>query len=153
MLTNAIDSSLVCNELGEGPGELCQVSAHQGLGIGDGCRGQCIPQPLLKVAQLGKGPSQFAQILRAAPHQSLQRLFLLWAMWQQWTKQGACALKSQLKYMDRQQCYDHTNIEMNIPNSEKVIFMMMTTMISMLIRKHISPHDIFKCMKGQFTGT
>ena len=63
MLTYAIVCSLVCNGLAEGPGELCQLHTAQLTSGGNGGGSKGIPQLLLKVAQLGKGPSEVAQYL------------------------------------------------------------------------------------------
>ena len=76
--TYAIVCSLIDNDLAEGPGQLCQLRAAQLFGIGYGSRRQSIPQRLLKVAQLGKGPSQVTQHLHTTAHKVL-KLFQLGA--------------------------------------------------------------------------
>ena len=70
--TYAIVCSLIDNDLAEGPGQLCQLRAAQLFGIGYGSRRQSIPQRLLKVAQLGKGPSQVTQHLHTTAHKVLK---------------------------------------------------------------------------------
>lgn len=77
MLTYTIYGSLAGHGLTEGPAQLCKLSTFEAACIGNGCCGQDIPQLLLKVAQLGKGPSQVAQNLRTAAHKPLQMLFCL----------------------------------------------------------------------------